>query len=102
MYLLSDLLFDPVMLLRRRLDNRDHEEDWEAEFSRLFSTSNAACNKVAMAEGIIDVSSAEAHQRKLSFVVPAGSKDRIARRIVALGFRLTRLLSTEWVTVPSD
>jgi hypothetical protein len=33
MYLLSDLLWDPgtlllVILLHKRLDNRDHEEDW--------------------------------------------------------------------------
>jgi len=37
-----------------------------------------------MAEGIIDVSSAGAHQRRFSFVVPAGSKERMGRRAVAL------------------
>ena len=59
----------------------------EAEFSCLFSTSNAACDKLAMAEGIIDVLSAGAHQRRFSLVVPAGSNDRMARRLVASGFR---------------
>ena len=69
----------------------------EVEFSRLFSTTNAACDKVAMAEGITDFLSAGAHQRRFSFVVPAGNKDRMgmARRLMALGFRLKRSLSTE-------
>ena len=65
----------------------------EEEFSHLFSTSNPASDKVAMAEGIIltDV----AHQRRFCFVVPAGSNERMASRGRALGSCLTNSLSTE-------
>jgi len=42
--------------MHKRLDNGGHEGTKEAvEISRLFSTSNAAHDKVAIAEGIIDV-----------------------------------------------
>ena len=50
---------------------------------------------MAMAEGIIDILSAGTHRCRFSLVVPAGSKERIARRRMALGFCLTTSLSTE-------
>ena len=72
---------------------------WEDEFSLLFSTNNATCDRVAMAKGIVDLI-AGAHQRRFSYVVPAGSKERIARRKMASGLRLTRSLSTEFHRKP--
>ena len=65
----------------------------EEEFSHLFSTSNPASDKMAMAEGIIltDV----AHQRRFCFVVPAGSNVRMASRRRAPGSCLTNSLSTD-------
>src|SRR6266567_1980913 len=67
----------------------------EAEFWDFFSTSNAALDKVVMVEGITEVLSARAHQRRFSLVVPAGSKERVARRPLESRFPLTRSLSTE-------
>ena len=51
----------------------------ESKSCSLFSTNNAVLDKVTVAEGSMDTSSTGA-QRKLSFVVPAGRKERFLRR----------------------
>ena len=89
------------MLLHKWLDDGEHKQDRKSESCRQFSkidgkilTNNPVLNKVAMADGTIDESSAGTHQRRVAFVVPAGRKERILRRR-AWGFCFMRLLSTE-------
>ena len=96
MYLHPEFLWNPVLLLLIRPDDRIHEITGLPHFSPSFTTSNAARDKVVMAQESIDILSSGAHLFRFSQVAaPAGSNERRARRGMASGSRLTRPLSTE-------